>query len=53
VLTFDDARDALDEMVDGLRPDVIVSDIHMPASTGTSSTAVREMPELRVCRSCS
>ncbi len=48
VLTFDDARDALDEMHDGLRPDVIVSDINMPAVDGYEFyRRVREIPELR------
>ncbi|MBW6455453.1 MAG: response regulator [Trueperaceae bacterium] len=48
VLTFDDARDALEEMRDGLRPDVIVSDIHMPAMTGFEFYEhVRQIGELR------
>jgi two-component SAPR family response regulator len=48
VLTFDDARDALEEMHDGLRPDVIVSDIHMPAMDGYEFySRVREIHELR------
>jgi SpoU rRNA methylase family enzyme len=54
VLTFDDARDALEEMRDGLRPDVIVSDIHMPAMTGFEFYEhVRQIGELGPCRSCS
>jgi two-component SAPR family response regulator len=48
VLTFDDARDALAEMVEGLRPDVIVSDIHMPVVDGYEFyRRVRDLPELR------
>ncbi|CAN5798791.1 response regulator [soil metagenome] len=48
VLTFDDARDALEEMTEGLRPDVIVSDIHMPSMDGYEFYArVREIGELR------
>jgi two-component SAPR family response regulator len=48
VLTFDDPRDAIAEMVEGLRPDVIVSDIHMPAVDGYEFyRRVREIPELR------
>jgi two-component SAPR family response regulator len=48
VLTFDDPRDALAEMRDGLRPDVIVSDIHMPALDGFEFfKRVREITELR------
>ena len=48
VLTFDDPRDALAEMRDGLRPDVIVSDIHMPAMDGFEFYGrVREIAELR------
>ena len=34
VITFDNAHDALDELQQGLRPDVIVSDINMPALDG-------------------
>jgi two-component SAPR family response regulator len=48
VLTFDDARDALEEMQEGLRPDVIVSDIHMPAMDGYEFyRRVRAIGELR------
>ena len=48
VLTFDDARDALDEMHEGLRPDVIVSDINMPVVDGYEFyRSVRQIPELR------
>jgi len=48
VLAFDDARDALDEMAEGLRPDVIVSDINMPNVDGYEFyRRVREIAELR------
>lgn len=48
VLTFDDPRDALEDMRDGLRPDVIVSDIHMPVMDGFEFYGrVREIAELR------
>jgi two-component SAPR family response regulator len=48
VLTFDDPRDALEEMLEGLRPDVIVSDINMPNVDGYEFyRRVREIPELR------
>ncbi len=48
VVAFDDPRDALDELKDGLRPDVIVSDITMPGLDGFAFyQAVREVPELR------
>lgn len=48
VLTFDDPRDALEDMRDGLRPDVIVSDIHMPVMNGFDFYGrVREIAELR------
>lgn len=36
VIAFDNARDALAELQQGLRPDVIVSDINMPAMDGFS-----------------
>lgn len=48
VVTFDDPRDALEELQNGLRPDVIVSDITMPPMDGFEFYgAVRELPELR------
>ncbi len=48
VLTFDNALDALDELQDGLRPDVIVSDISMPSLDGfVFYERVRDIPELR------
>jgi two-component SAPR family response regulator len=48
VVAFDDPRDALDELKDGLRPDVIVSDITMPTMDGFGFyAAVRELPEMR------
>lgn len=48
VVAFDDPRDALDELRDGLRPEVIVSDITMPNLDGFGFyAAVRELPELR------
>lgn len=49
VLTFDNARDALDELQQGLRPDVIVSDINMPSLDGFNFyQKVRDIGELRV-----
>ena len=48
VVAFDDARDAMDDLREGLRPDVIVSDISMPAMDGFAFyEAVRGIPELR------
>jgi two-component SAPR family response regulator len=48
VVAFDDPRDALEELANGLRPDVIVSDITMPTMDGFGFyAAVRELPELR------
>lgn len=48
VLAFDDPRDALDELEEGLRPDVIVSDVSMPGLSGFDFyKKVREIPELR------
>lgn len=48
VLTFDDPRDAVDELTDGLRPDVIISDVSMPGLSGFEFyDRVREIPELR------
>jgi two-component SAPR family response regulator len=49
VLTFDNPRDALDELKQGLRPDVIISDINMPSLDGFNFyQKVREIAELRV-----
>jgi two-component SAPR family response regulator len=48
VLTFDDPIEALDELTDGLRPDVVVSDVSMPPMNGFEFYAnVRQIPELR------
>lgn len=48
VLTFDDPIEALSEIKDGLRPDVVVSDVSMPPMDGFDFyAAVREVPELR------
>ena len=48
VLTFDNPRDALEDMEEGLRPDVIVSDVSMPGMDGfTFYSVVRELSELR------
>jgi two-component SAPR family response regulator len=48
VITFDDPREALSELRDGLRPDVVVSDISMPPMDGFEFYAqVHEIAELR------
>lgn len=48
VLTFDDPREALAELNDGLRPDVVVSDVNMPPMDGFDFyERVRQIPELR------
>lgn len=48
VLTFDDPRDALEDLEEGLRPDVIISDVSMPGLTGFEFyKKVHEFPELR------
>ena len=48
VLTFDNPRDALEEMQEGLRPDVIVSDVSMPGLDGFGFyEKVKEVNELR------
>ena len=48
VLTFDNPRDALEELQQGLRPDVIVSDISMPSLDGFNFyQKVRNIGELR------
>lgn len=48
VAAFDDPRDALDDLREGLRPDVIVSDIGMPGLDGFAFyAAVHELPGLR------
>jgi len=48
VLAYDNAYDALEELTEGLRPDVIVSDISMPALDGFGFYGkVREINELR------
>lgn len=47
VIGFDNPLDALDELKDGLRPDVIVSDVSMPGLTGFEFfTEVRKLSEL-------
>ena len=46
VITFDDPIEALGEVQDGLRPDVVVSDVSMPPMDGFEFYAnVREIPE--------
>ena len=48
VLAYDNPFDALEELGDGLRPDVIVSDISMPSMDGFGFyQKVREVNELR------
>ena len=48
VLAYDNPYDALEELSDGLRPDVIVSDISMPSMDGFGFyEKVREVGELR------
>lgn len=48
VLAFDDPRDALEELEEGLRPDVIISDVSMPGLTGFEFyKKVRDIAELR------
>ncbi len=48
VLAFDDPRDAIEELEEGLRPDVIISDISMPGLSGFDFyKRVREIAELR------
>ena len=48
VITFDRAKDALEELRDGLRPDVIISDITMPVMDGFEFCEnARSIPELR------
>lgn len=48
VLTFDNPRDAIAELTEGLRPDVIVSDVSMPGLDGFAFyEQVRRIQELR------
>ncbi|NLG07722.1 MAG: response regulator [Deinococcales bacterium] len=48
VITYDDPLEALEELRDGLRPDVVVSDVSMPSMNGFEFYAsVREIAELR------
>jgi two-component SAPR family response regulator len=47
VLAFDDPREAVEELEEGLRPDVILSDVSMPGLDGFGFyKRVREFPEL-------
>lgn len=48
VIPFDNVHEAIDDLSQGLRPDVIVSDIAMPGMDGFGFyERVREIPELR------
>ena len=48
VLTFDDPRDAVEDLQEGLRPDVIISDVSMPGLSGFEFyKKVHEFTELR------
>lgn len=48
VLTFDSPYDALEDLEEGLRPDVIISDVSMPGMDGFEFyKKVREVSELR------
>lgn len=47
-IAFDDPRDAIEELEEGLRPDVIISDVSMPGLTGFEFyKRVRDIAELR------